>query len=73
MSGVYYEKKFWKDVSERVIATFAEVLSVFLVGSALTDVDWSLALNVSAGAGVAAFLKCLAAQRFGDDSASFVG
>lgn len=72
--GVYFEKKFWLDTSERVIATFAEVLGAFLIaGATFADVDWATAASISGVAALASLLKCVAAQRVGDDSPSLIG
>lgn len=64
-------RDFWVDAAERAVRAFAwAVLSVLIVGDGLMDaftVDWSGALGVGLGAGVASFLASLAAAKLGNE------
>lgn len=52
-------KKFWIDLIERCIATFAEAMLGFLtVGMALNEIDWLMALSVSGVAVMVTVCKC---------------
>lgn len=52
-------KKFWIDLIERCIATFAEAMLGFLtVGMALNEIDWLMALSVSGVATLVTVCKC---------------
>lgn len=66
---------FWKDLSERVAATFLEgFLAVFGIGqSDLLHVDWRGALLAGAGVAVLSLVKGILAGLTGDKlTASFI-
>lgn len=66
-------KKYWRDLAERVLASFAGgVLSVFGVGALdVLHADWPTALSVGAGAAVISILKGWVAKGISNhDSAS---
>ena len=67
-------KTFLKDMGERAIVTFAEVLLGFLgAGLGFGDINWGLAFSVAGVATIASILKSIAARRVGDaDTASLV-
>lgn len=76
MSGVYFEKKFWSDVAERAIRAFVtSSLALFAADnvSGVVSIDVTRWLNISGFAVLVSVLTSMAAQKFGDDSASFVG
>lgn len=67
-------KTFVKDLIERAVKTFAEVLGGFVVvGKLITEIDWSTALQVSSTATLGAVLLSLASFKFsGNGTASLV-
>lgn len=67
-------KTFLKDLAERAIVTFAEVLLGFLgAGLGFGDIDWGFAFSVAGVATLASILKSVTARRVGDtDTASLV-
>jgi hypothetical protein len=64
--------KFWKDLGERVIASFAGAfISVLTVdGLGLLDVNWADAASVAALAGLVSLAKGLVASRIGDPTSA---
>jgi hypothetical protein len=73
-----YTKKYWVDVTERVIATYLEAFLGLMIGSAFVD-SGKLNMGAVAAAGIAALpaalslIKALVASRLGDPaSASLV-
>lgn len=69
-----YTKRFWKDVLERAIVTFAEVMVGFLgTGLGFGEINWWMAFSVAGVATLASVLKSIAARKVGDsDTASLV-
>ncbi len=69
-----YAKKFFKDMLERAVVTFAEVLLGFLgAGLGFGEINWGMAFSVAGVATVASILKSIAARKIGDeDTASLV-
>ena len=67
--------KYWKDLVERVIASFAEgVLSVIGLDAVnLLDVDWRAALGVGGGVALVTLLKGLAARGTGSPDSAGLG
>lgn len=66
---------FWKDTSERVIATIAGALVALwtIGGTGLLDVDLKASASVAGMAGAISLLKAVVASKLGDDeSASLV-
>lgn len=65
---------FWLDAIERTLLTFVEsALGFIIVGTAINNVDWLLALSVSLTASVLALGKALiAALKADTDTASLV-
>ena len=69
-----YTKTFLKDLAERAVVTFAEVLLGFLgAGLGFGDINWGVAFSVAGVATLASVLKSIAARKIGDsDTASLV-
>jgi hypothetical protein len=69
-----YAKRFFKDMLERAVVTFAEVLLGFLgAGLGFGEINWGMAFSVAGVATVASILKSIAARKIGDeDTASLV-
>lgn len=59
---------FWRDLAERVVATFAEALATLLLASGvgLLEMHWVTALSLSGMTALVAFLKGIAAYKLGD-------
>lgn len=59
---------FWRDLTERVIATFAQALAALLLGAGvgLLEVGWVDSLSLAGMAGLIALLKGIAAYKLGD-------
>lgn len=60
---IIFTQEFWKDMVERVIATFAQALGAILIGAGtgLLDTDWVGAASVAGMAALLAVLKSLGA------------
>ena len=69
-----YAKRFFKDMLERAVVTFAEVLLGFLgAGLGFGEINRGMAFSVAGVATVASILKSIAARKIGDeDTASLV-
>lgn len=66
--------KFWKDATERVLATVIVVFLAVAGGTQVaSEVNWEIVSWTTGLAGLGTFLKCLLASRKGDPtSASLV-
>ena len=71
---LYSTKNYVKDMIERAIVTFAEVLLGFLgAGLGFGEINWGMAFSVAGVATIASILKSIAARNVGDtDTASLV-
>lgn len=60
--------KFWKDIIERVVATFCEALAGMLTvdGLGIIEVEWHECLSVAALIALASLLKGVGASYVGD-------
>jgi hypothetical protein len=64
---------YWKDLAERVVATFLQALVAAFGTSGLTGLSWLHTILIAVGAALLAVAKGLAARLTGDpDSASIV-
>lgn len=71
---MYFRKMFWKETAERVISTMAQAALAAMGATGMVQgVDWTIVGGTTVFAGLASFLKCLAAQKFNDpDTPSLV-
>lgn len=70
-----WTRKYWQDLAERAIKSFAGGLAAILTAGATSvlDVDWTQALSVAALAAAASVLTSIASAPFGTpQSASLV-
>lgn len=70
-----WTRKYWQDLAERAIKSFAGGLAAILTAGATSvlDVDWTQALSVAALAAAASVLTSIASVPFGTpQSASLV-
>ena len=73
-----YTKDFWRDLGERVVATFGQVGAGALVaavgaGQGLFDLDWQAAVSIVGIAVLLAIFKGLAAVRVNPDTGASFG
>jgi hypothetical protein len=68
-----FTKIFWKDLTERAIATGAESALLVVGGGALNafDADWRLVAGAALGGAALAVIKGLAASLVGEQTPSF--
>lgn len=61
---------FWRDLAERVVATFAEALAALLLASGvgLLDVGWVDSLSLAGMTALVSLLKGVAAYKLGDNA-----
>jgi hypothetical protein len=69
-----WTKKFWKDITERVLATAAQAAAGAIGTTAVIQgIDWRVVSGTAAVAALLSFLKALYARNTGDpNSASLV-
>ncbi len=69
-----FTRSFAKDVAERSVKTFAQVLAAMLGANAtgILDADWTSSLSVAGLAAVVSILTSIGSGYVGDDSASLV-
>ena len=66
-------KKFGLDALERALKTFAQaLLALITVGSAITDIDWGTAAQISATAAVISLLTSVISLPLGDSGTASV-
>lgn len=66
---------YWRDLSERVLASFAGgVLATLPVGAFnVVDIPWTASLGIGAGAAVVSLLKGVVAKWTGDPNSAGLG
>lgn len=68
MSSFLVKRRFWADLGERVVMSFAGVMAAaFTFGTVgVLDVDWGTSLSLAGGAAAFSLFKGLAAGKVGD-------
>ena len=69
-----FTSAFWKDAGERAVKTFAQaLLSLFIAGVTILNIDWTEALAVGATAAVVSILTSIVSVKLGaEGTASLV-